>query len=687
MIQAEPGRARAATVDPAAFFDCASVTAPAQLAGLGPWGLFRDTASAPAAPALIQSFCGAAGFAGIFTDPAALPPAPCRIVVEAPVWHRCHRALRAAGITGDRAIVLYHFDNDPTGYWDFAVACGGALDSILKARGVDAETLPALADFIGYWLGGRVSHGRILPFAHMVTRDYLPVSSASAVKIVRVLAALADDESRAAYSRILFGSEEQIFGAFSANVWGPQQYMEIARLEPGDVMVNCGVSNGWELPFFLEALKGEGRILNFDPQIIYHGTGYGAMIGAFGPIVEDHRIILGDTDGEVLLPQVFAGMVRSDDAARHDGRDDGKVAFASRSLDSLMAEGLADRVDFIKMDVEGGEAHILKGAMGTIRKHRPKLAVAIYHEPDHFWDYPCLLLDALTDYRFYIRQYGYSRFETLLYAIPIEAADSGSGCEGLGRVPLPPRAPDPLPVISLHMRDKAGHARSHYAGRIRPLTRFHGIGWSGADLRPLPRVEADSVVAVHGLTSRRALILTRHAYSSDVVRLTAGVRTAGIGIDYVCDFPVAADGACAPVWSNDGVARVIVWDRSAGTARVVAYADGQLVSGPEFACSREPLAAMRGPAGTTVWLAAGKGARRAMLSDLGLSGERDAPGLDGLAGIVTITRHTPAMGSPEPALATLCARQGLRLYTPDEAPKAIAALPWDSALDLVSTAP
>jgi len=74
-------------------------------------------------------------------------------------------------------------------------------------------------------------------------------------------------------------------------------------------------------------------------------------------------------------------------------------------------------VTFIKMDIEGAELNALKGAQQTIKKYKPKLAICIYHKPEDVWEIPNLLLEFVPDYKFYIRHYSLSSFETVLYAI------------------------------------------------------------------------------------------------------------------------------------------------------------------------------------------------------------------------------------------------------------------------------
>ena len=48
-------------------------------------------------------------------------------------------------------------------------------------------------------------------------------------------------------------------------------------------------------------------------------------------------------------------------------------------LDTIVDELGLGKVDLIKIDAEGVELNILKGALKTIRKHRPKLTIATYH--------------------------------------------------------------------------------------------------------------------------------------------------------------------------------------------------------------------------------------------------------------------------------------------------------------------
>ncbi len=69
------------------------------------------------------------------------------------------------------------------------------------------------------------------------------------------------------------------------------------------------------------------------------------------------------------------------------------------TIDKLVAELKLDRVDYIKFDIEGAEPKALAGASETLRKYRPRLSIASYHEPDHPKLIPEVVRAARPDYQ------------------------------------------------------------------------------------------------------------------------------------------------------------------------------------------------------------------------------------------------------------------------------------------------
>ena len=96
-----------------------------------------------------------------------------------------------------------------------------------------------------------------------------------------------------------------------------------------------------------------------------------------------------------------------------DGRG---VEVETQTVDDLVSTNSLQRVDFIKMDIEGSEPEALKGAERTIREHRPQLAISIYHDVGHFGSIPNWIADLNLGYRFYLDHFTIHQEETVLFA-------------------------------------------------------------------------------------------------------------------------------------------------------------------------------------------------------------------------------------------------------------------------------
>jgi FkbM family methyltransferase len=69
------------------------------------------------------------------------------------------------------------------------------------------------------------------------------------------------------------------------------------------------------------------------------------------------------------------------------------------TIDKIVGELALPRVDFIKMDIEGAEVNALQGAGETIRRFRPRLAIATEHKPDDEVAIPNAVRAINSDYR------------------------------------------------------------------------------------------------------------------------------------------------------------------------------------------------------------------------------------------------------------------------------------------------
>lgn len=69
------------------------------------------------------------------------------------------------------------------------------------------------------------------------------------------------------------------------------------------------------------------------------------------------------------------------------------------TIDKLVAELQLERVDFVKMDIEGAEVKALEGARETLKRWHPRMALAAYHQPTDPVEIPKMARAAVPDYK------------------------------------------------------------------------------------------------------------------------------------------------------------------------------------------------------------------------------------------------------------------------------------------------
>jgi len=114
--------------------------------------------------------------------------------------------------------------------------------------------------------------------------------------------------------------------------------------------------------------------------------------------IKPFEIALYSSNGfqELLIPNPLAGW----STLAPKEREGEKVKVKTMTLDSFCKEYNVERVDFIKIDAEGSEREIIKGAKETIKKFKPRMAITAYHLPDNKKVIPELVLSIRDDYKF-----------------------------------------------------------------------------------------------------------------------------------------------------------------------------------------------------------------------------------------------------------------------------------------------
>lgn len=206
---------------------------------------------------------------------------------------------------------------------------------------------------------------------------------------------------------LTIGAEEEAFCKSFA--LGQYVLRDICEPAPGDVVLDLGAFLGDTAVMFSRLVGEAGRVFAFE-----------AMSDLFPALKENlDRFHCGN-----VTPCFNAAWNRTEtiymescDSSSHVGGS-GKPVPGIRLDDFVAGQGL-ERVDMIKMDIEGAEQEALEGGAETIRRHHPKLALCVYHKPEDMHRLLSMAEEMHPGYRFYLRHYEPGGIgETVLYAVP-----------------------------------------------------------------------------------------------------------------------------------------------------------------------------------------------------------------------------------------------------------------------------
>ncbi len=154
-------------------------------------------------------------------------------------------------------------------------------------------------------------------------------------------------------------------------------------LPPGGVAIDVGANLGeWTMPL-ARRVGPDGRVLAIEPAP-RAAMALGRTLAANALAqVELIRCALGDHDGEAELAMPLVTSARADTGTAHIGAAAAGHEVATvtlRRLDALADEHRLDRLDLVKIDVEGHERLLLDGAAATLARFRPVLVIETGHE-------------------------------------------------------------------------------------------------------------------------------------------------------------------------------------------------------------------------------------------------------------------------------------------------------------------
>ncbi len=189
------------------------------------------------------------------------------------------------------------------------------------------------------------------------------------------------------------------------------------RVRPGDVVIDAGGFVGDTAALFCAKTGGDCQVHAFELlgeniALFKHNN----ALNRIADRVVVNRLALSDRSGDEMV--IREARLQGATSVGGDGPGE---RIATITLDDYVAQRGLERVDLIKMDIEGSEIPALNGAMRTIQRFRPMLALCLYHKWDDVITIPRFIAATGVEYQFNFKWVQLTHgWEAVLLARPVE---------------------------------------------------------------------------------------------------------------------------------------------------------------------------------------------------------------------------------------------------------------------------
>jgi FkbM family methyltransferase len=147
-------------------------------------------------------------------------------------------------------------------------------------------------------------------------------------------------------------------------------------IPPAAVVLDIGANVGAHTLHMARAVGATGRVYAFEPTVYaFHKLKRNLALNPdIASRVTAEQIMLTDRPDVEIKAEVYSSWpLSSDDQlhAKHLGRPESITGSRAERLDDYLIKTGIQRLDFIKLDVDGFECHVLGGSLATLQKFRP----------------------------------------------------------------------------------------------------------------------------------------------------------------------------------------------------------------------------------------------------------------------------------------------------------------------------
>jgi FkbM family methyltransferase len=164
------------------------------------------------------------------------------------------------------------------------------------------------------------------------------------------------------------------------------------------IVIDAGAHMG---NFTLKIARHVKKVIAIEPEpVSYKFLALNIHLNKLEDKAFSYNLALGEKNGQTYLDRSRYGFGRTKTTTEKTN-----YPVSIRTIDSLAEEIGLEQVNLIKIDTEGSELEILKGARKTIQRYKPDLLIAAYH----FKDEHLTVAD-------YLQKQGYTVFN---YRVPL----------------------------------------------------------------------------------------------------------------------------------------------------------------------------------------------------------------------------------------------------------------------------
>ncbi len=183
----------------------------------------------------------------------------------------------------------------------------------------------------------------------------------------------------------------------------------------GDIVLDLGGCYGDTSIFFSHLIGKQGKVYTF--EFIPGNLSVFNKNLALNPALKDNIEIVQHPIWDTSDKKIY---FKDAGAASHISFNnfEGSTGKCSTiTIDDFVSRYNIQKLNFIKADIEGAEPNAIKGAINTLKRFTPTLALSIYHSMGDFTGIIKQIDDLKLGYKFYLGHYTIYASETILYAV------------------------------------------------------------------------------------------------------------------------------------------------------------------------------------------------------------------------------------------------------------------------------